>query len=711
MVKKTIIITITIVVALIVVAAVVVPTTIVLLNNKNNNDVKDTSSSTSEASTTDSPTTFTSTTTSGDPSSTTTTGSPTASTTSTTEKPTTSSSTTTSSTTGTPTPTPNPNPTGPAYTIKNIQFVQTHVLPPKGLKWTTPDNRTTVLHLVGNRDTMVLVEFKEKIVSDFRPLLHVWNPSAQNPSSLDLGTTIYCNLPFEMPPTESKGPKFGENLYSARIPAQYITQGFEVTFENDKKNSTVPVAPVVGFASTAILYNLPFYMFGADDTNSVPFSQVKAEKAANVPFIYQQWPVSKLIHANHPMGKIVFNTVIHHIDGADAYKITSLDNIVENDQFKLMGLVLDFIDRIVTANGDSDSNIITWAPLLSLHSNGQYEEVGGGLGGGLKGTGAAQSDGVMIHEVGHAQGLPHAGEAYTDGSYPYAKGSVDGSAWGFNFNTNEFLGLYIPSNSTEYEACKEEDRVIYNGRCIKQDPMQGGAGCQSIGYPYTMYADYSAGRIQSLYEGSTTVVKGAHVISGIRTYLPDTKSFVQWDSIDQKVVPLKIINESYGIYGMDMGAPSVRNVPVYTIMIQYINAPTSSCTGCSVIYPPSPKWTGNLVRHIDPTDATQLAELNIDSGNLRWFCAGSGCDYTMRVTYNDGSKYTKLFQKGVRAFYDMAGAAEPQYTDPKKSASTYLFVENVPGNKPITLVELLWTPMGYASPTPSNAQVLISRSF
>ncbi|GAM27448.1 hypothetical protein SAMD00019534_106240 [Acytostelium subglobosum LB1] len=500
---------------------------------------------------------------------------------------------------------------------------------------------------------MVLVEFEDRIVSDFRPLLHVWNPSTKSPGSNELVTTIYCNLPFELPPTESNGPMFADNTYSAGIPANFVMPGMQVTFENDHKKSTTPVEPLVGMASSAILWNLPFYLFGANDTNSYPFSQIKDE-SKNKLFIYQQWPVSSLTTANHAMGIVSLDTIVQHVNGYEARKVTNLDEITNNDGFGIMATVLGFLSRIFDANGDGSQNKVIWSPLMSINKHGEYGTVDGGLGGGRRATGDI-SNGLIIHEVGHAQGLPHAGEAFNNGAFPYVRGSLNGSVWGFNFDTNEFLSIYIPSNSSDYDDCKDDGNIMRDDRCVRQDPMQGGSGDQAKGYPYTMFSDFNAGKIQQFYEGAPI-------------WVPETQSYIKWDDVNLVNVPYPIVNTSYGLYVDGQPQSSHR-----------------------------------------PTDEKQLSPIN--TGDIDWYCKQSGCDFTLRVTYKDGSKYIKLLQVGVRKWFDQNGEVDPDCLDPKDNDSTFTIIENIPADLQVTLVELLWTPYGFRTILASDAKVLVSQSF
>ena len=82
------------------------------------------------------------------------------------------------------------------------------------------------------------------------------------------------------------------------------------------------------------------------------------------------------------------------------------------------------------------------APLLLVDSAGASYFLGGGLGsvGGAASVGDSNYRGIFIHEQGHALSLPHQGDAYQAGKYPYVGGSLAGSAWGYDPDHHEFLG-------------------------------------------------------------------------------------------------------------------------------------------------------------------------------------------------------------------------------------------------------------------------------
>ncbi|EFA83271.1 hypothetical protein PPL_04061 [Heterostelium album PN500] len=580
-------------------------------------------------------------------------------------------------------------------TINQIHFVQTHVLPPQGLNWTTPNGGNVSYHLTGQRQTMILIKFDQDVVGE-EIKLQIWVPtvpgSVGNETEFELATVLPLEQPDMLPPTESNGTIYANNTFSVQVLPQYIVPGMKVVAGGHGFDSTDPVFPVVGMNSVMRLPLLPFYLFGANDS-SIPYNVTTMPPESKIKAIYQTWPVSVLDVYNHPAGIVKWKTVsLGAGDGGQAYLVKGTNQI--RSGFVLMGAVLGFLSGFQGANGDGgQTNNLIYAPLIGLNTNGFYTGPGGGLGGGSRGTGDYSYTGIFIHEMGHAWGLPHSGEAYTAGTFPYAQGSLNGSVWGFDFDHQEFLSTCIPTSSGSYKNCNSS-HVVANGCCIRQDPMQGGSGDQSKGYPYTLFPDFDMGRQQMYMEGTTTLkADGNHSYSGGRIiYVKDTDSYIRWDSIDNKYVPYIVTN---GSKGMDMYSdlPVVRDVDVYTIFIHWNNAPTSVCKECTQVYDPL-KYKGNLLFRLDPTIPENLKLIKPNTGALPWFCHSSGCDFTFRVTYTDGFTLTKLLQRGVRSWFSPTGQPNAEYADPMDGNSLMLFSENVPADRVLSKVELLWTPFG-----------------
>jgi hypothetical protein len=135
-----------------------------------------------------------------------------------------------------------------------------------------------------------------------------------------------------------------------------------------------------------------------------------------------------------------------------------------------------------------------WGGVRRLYYSNLYGIPPKGEGGGLSGKGNGEEVGILLHELGHAFGLPHWGDSK---EYPYV-GPMHGiraetgqphvgPVWAFDPVRREFIS------------------PILNG-AFKHDPMWGG-GANRSGGPYGMeqFSDYSVSRIRECLE-STQVV-------------------------------------------------------------------------------------------------------------------------------------------------------------------------------------------------------------
>ena len=366
----------------------------------------------------------------------------------------------------------------------------------------------------------------------------------------------------------------------------------------------------------------------------------------------------------------------------------------QKDGFAVMSALLGTLSALRSANGDAPMPAEYYSPLLMLDASGAYTDPGGGVSavGGDVGVGDYAYAGIFIHEQGHALGLPHAGEAYDIGRYPYAWGSLKGSAWGYDAFKREFLAPTVPSNASSYPGCATNTfaghaRAVDNfGHCIKQDPMQSGAGDEAAGYKFATFSDFNTAVMQRYLEGTTNSSGGsAHIYSGGKI-VPDTAfagGYKRWDGLDLNWINVTPTTQDNAIYGFDQGLPVQRDVPVYSIAITYSNAGTA---GASQIYTPL-SYIGNLMRTIDPTDAAQRASIVPDTSANAWYCRNGGCDYTVRVTYANGKVRHALVQGGFRPFNQARGTPSASATDPLNSSSFRTWVVNFPNDASISRVE------------------------
>ncbi len=613
--------------------------------------------------------------------------------------------------------------------ISTAEFAQTHVMPESGLSWkiytaaalgasgvaATP-SASEHLSLIGSRETLALISFVSPVTA---PMLEAWNGSTR------LGS-VALNVPGTLPPTEDKGPAYSTTAWNAVMPATWMIPGVSIKVSDAGQTASTARTLDVGADSGLDLKILPFYLFGANDANTGTASSVIAAPPLAVQNeVFAKWPVAKLNAANHPIGRIDLPDLVLRpgmstannpagvpVAAQPAYVITSMNQ--QRDSYGVMGAVLSMIGQIRAANGESSTNNQYYSPIIGLDttktSANKLYFLGGGLGsvGGGTGVGDESYGGVFIHEQGHAFGLGHVGTEYANGTYPYAAGSLAGSAWGYDPFHKEFLSPYVPTSATSYMGCASW-AVMQSGRCVKQDPMQGGAGTQSSAYKYATFSDYTTARMQRWMDGR--IMADANFSTG----------YSRWDSASKKRVAVDpAVDPNKGLYGVNAGLPIIKNVPVYAIAITLSNAggaanhSSNVAAGISRIYPPI-AYVGNLLRNFDPSVPSDLSSITVDTGTYPWYCKGSGCDYTLRVTYSDATVIYRVLKDGFRPWFGPTSAPATTTTDPLNSNSFHTWVINVPGTNatgtPVTITktELLNTPMVWTiGATPPNATTALT---
>lgn len=589
-----------------------------------------------------------------------------------------------------------------ALKVTSFEYAQTHILPEAGLSWTLP-NDTGTLKLVGKRDTLALITLG---VSDaVNPVI------TATANGVSLGK-IALGAPSALPPTEAGGAPYKTGLYSAVLPAAWLVKGLSLTVSADNYLASTARAPVIGAPSVMELNVVPFYLFGANDANSQALANVQAPTAAAQNDIYDKWPVSDLKIKPFNGGRIDLPTLVvsPRTDKAGAaqpaYLLSNMDQ--QREGYAAMSAALNLLKRMREANGEGATNNLYYGPMLTLNAAGKQASLGGGLGGGGGGVGTADYTGIFIHEMGHAFGLPHANDGYVAGKYPYVNGSIKGSVWGYNQRAKIFLNLLVDKTAANFANCATNHQLDAAGLCYKQDPMQGGAEDRTAGFTFGTFSDFNTGKMQQWFEGRTTVdAAGKRSVSG-GVIFPDTSfpsGYARWDSIDNSFVEFVPALAQSGLYGINDNLPVTRNVPVYTIMLAYSRAGTA---GASMIYAPV-KYTGNLIRTFDPTNAQDLADIAVDKGKYANYCKVSGCDYTLRVTYSDGSVLHRVLKDAFRSWLTPTAAEPAAATDPLSPSSFTTWAINVPGDKIIAKVELLDTPTVWLG-MPATPRVLLSRS-
>ncbi|KAF2072471.1 hypothetical protein CYY_006226 [Polysphondylium violaceum] len=584
---------------------------------------------------------------------------------------------------------------GKKLEIKKLEAAQTNIIPAEtGLSWTV-ENQT--LHLVGNRETLLIIEFG--LVNLTNAKVH-----GMDASNKSLGSLALLD-PSQLPKTESNGTKYSLTAYSVLLPANWLVINAQVFFTADTFEPSDKKTLLVGCDSELDMYNLPFYLFGANES-TIPFSKVSTISDDVRDELYNKWPISTLKFSNHAAKKIMWSTLVLSPNNTGPAVIARNKND-QRDGYEIMGIILMLLREIRSVNGESGTNNQIYAPIIWLNSKGKQEPAYGGLGGGNVGTGDPEYKGIYFHETGHSMSLPHAGENYPD-HYPYEKGSLKGSTLGYDKTHNEFLSVLLPTESSVYKNCAKSRVLDANGKCFKQSAMQGGSGDQSKGYFFTMYADFECGKVQRYFEGITKIDNGQHVYDGGKIFKNSSmpSGYSRWDTIDKKYVEVKYITQQKGLYGFNNNLPIKRDIMVYTMIATVSLANT---TGATQLYPPL-YYKGGMIEYYDPTNATKLKEIIPNTSKFPWVCHASGCDWTIRAIYNDNSVDHYLLQKGLRSWFKPMGDISQDFFNPLKSSSLQTFVHNIPASKGVpSRYQILYTPLGFNG-LPSNPTVMLDYS-
>ncbi len=603
----------------------------------------------------------------------------------------------------TPPAPPIPPPATTALEITRLELAQTHVMPETGLQWSLT-NANESLHAIGDRDALAILSLS---ATDARNI-----QLEGQANGVTLGTVA---VSAGLPPTEAGGPAYAENRYSATIPRAWMVPNVRLRVRADNYSAGLYRDLLVGADSPLTLRVLPFYLFGANGANSVPPAEIATIDTGTAEELFAKWPVATLVAQNHPARYVSWPTlVIGPRTGQPAYVARNTND--ERNGFEIMGAALDVLGGLLQANGEAPGPFQYYAPLVMLDAAGTFRGPGGGLGtvGGDTGVGDHDYAGIFVHEQGHAFGLPHVGEAYAQARYPYVGGSLAGSTWGFDAIRREFLAPFVPSTASRYASCKTHTfggtprQIDTTGRCIKQDPMQSGAGDEARGYRFATFSDFSTAVMQRHLEGVTSTDTNGNLRYDGGSIVADTaspNSYKRWNSQRRAWDNVAMETRDNGLYGMDSGLPYRPNVPVHSIVITYSRAGTA---GATQIYPPL-SYVGNLVRTVDPTHSGQRFTIVPNTGPTPWYCHNGGCDYTVRVAYSDGSTHHAILQRGFRPWFQPTGTPEAATADPANGASFRTWVINVPGDRALQRIDLLDTPRAWEG-IAANPTVLTSRT-
>ncbi len=602
------------------------------------------------------------------------------------------------------------NPSAPPPTIaaSHWKLAQTHALPAAGKQWALSGGGNAELHMVGGRAALALVDIAPAGLSGLR--------LEGEAAGSSLGSIILEGN-AALPANEDGSLRYSGSAYVATLPASWLRPGLRLRVTAAGANPSAWSEVSVGADPDFVVRILPFYVFGAIESD-MSLASAGSPSADAIDDMFAVWPVATLQVGNHPAGKVVWPSLVvpPRDDGSGvrrpAYVASSTD--AYKDGFAGLSTLHGIVGGLRAANGEANQAVQYYAPLLARDAGGRFRSAGGGIGGGSVGTGDTAYAGIYIHEQGHAFGLPHAGGSYDDGIYPYEWGSLKGSEWGYDAVRKLFRSILVPASSSRYARCRSDSfdgharAVDGQSRCIKQDPMQSGSGDQASGQRFTIFSDYSTAVMQRYFEGTTTLDGAAHKYSGGK-WQRDAgfpSGYKRWDGIDRKWVdaPDAVNVASGGIWGFEDDAPLQTNVPVYAIVATMSYAGTA---GATQIYPPI-RYTGNLIRLIDPTVQAQRDSIQPNTSAYYWWCRAYGCDYTLRVRYANGTVRHVALQGGFRPWNGEQQPVVAEASDPLSGSSFRRWSVNVPDDGAIASIELLDTPQVWKG-LPASPKVLASR--
>ncbi|MBC3933350.1 M66 family metalloprotease [Undibacterium curvum] len=590
-----------------------------------------------------------------------------------------------------------------ALVISKTEVAQTHLIPPDGLNWSTANSAP--LTLAAQRDALVL--------------LRLGSADAQNPvvEVLKDGVVLArlaLTPPAQLPPSEGLDTPYGNDFWSLTLPANLVQPGISLRVSASNYDYSKPVALTVGANTELQMQILPFVLFGANNANTG--LNLDSERVLNMDAAAQlraaaTWPASQVRISNHPLGQFVADAiVIPPKAGAAAYVVSSHHEVKGGHLIETSSDLALLMHR---ANGDGALNRVTYASIIAIDktikNSNQLAWIGGGVSWIGSGVGAgANTYGLLLHETGHAMGLGHSASEYNDASgskFPYIAGSIKGSAWGFNMVTREFRNPLMPPTAPRFTWCRSNNgyQLDEKGRCYRKDPMDDADNGSDPKYPLSMFSDFNTARIQRWIQGQIKVNSAS--VTGLSS----------WDSSRAVWVDYTPKTSSYGVDGIKQNLPLSQNVPVHTIVATYSNTATA---GASRFYDPV-THQGNLIETIDPMDSTQLSKIfpysqNGSSPEYMWYCHSSGCDYTLRVTFSDGSQIYRVLKEGFRK-YSYPETFDTGVNDPLNGRSQQSWAINIPAKNAaqIRKLELLDTPLVWRL-TPaqiSSARVVMSSSY
>ncbi|EFA86031.1 hypothetical protein PPL_01264 [Heterostelium album PN500] len=571
-----------------------------------------------------------------------------------------------------------------ASKVDDIKFAQTHIVAPEGKKWINKNDNVEVnLHLVGGRDTLLMVKYSGVVAlpKNRLPSIKVINQKYTKELYLNDPSQFPASLDNQINPMEQLN-----SYYTVLIPRDLIANGVKIVVSSHPSGS---ISPRIGRNGMFKVLTIPMFLFGAAPS-LIAGGAIKEVRS------YRPSGIEEMTLESLPVSEMEFQSRFKltwpvHVkipsNGNQAQLISSF----ETEPMDFLKSMTPFFVELRRALGFRNSDTFLHIPIIANRKTGEQVQISMGIEiDNVMCTLNYSDPYVFLHELAHAMGAKH-----YSGDSPYHE-YLEGSSWGYNSRINKFIPNYIDHEDDHFYCQNGSD-----GKCYLYDIMNsiGNNGAK------VMFSDYEIGVIQNNLEMEEVNKRYMHYENG--NYYKYNNEKVGYEKY--------IYNDENGRY-LDGGLPLAanRDRPVYAIVITHNTGSFSACgQDCNKIFPLVKIESGHLLRYIDPSDRKQLEMVNPDlNGEYRSYCVESGCDYTLVATYSDGTTIKKLLQRGIRAFNNPSGQVQQTYCDPYNPTSIHFIVETIPADKPLSQIELYWTPYGFRNLfDKDSSDLIISQKF